>query len=171
MHRFLRGEHPRILNVFASGEKPLAQVDRELASGNREPTSLFNVLSTSAVMNEIMLIGLVEKDPNVSGEVTLVSTHPGMLKTDLRRGQAWWFDVIEAIVVSLAGFSEEECGVWHKTRKYPGIRQATCGESIVRRHVYGGTRKKSRIANGILKLKNAKKSIKNSHFGHVKIAL
>jgi NAD(P)-dependent dehydrogenase (short-subunit alcohol dehydrogenase family) len=111
MHRFLRGQHPRVLNVFASGEKPLAQVDRELAKGNREPTSLFNVLSTSAVMNEIMLIGLMEKDPNVSGKVTLVSTHPGMLKTDLHRGQAWWFDVIEAIVVSLAGVNEEECGI------------------------------------------------------------
>ncbi len=97
MHRFLRGQHPRVLNVFASGEKPLAQVDRELAKGNREPTSLFNVLSTSAVMNEIMLIGLMEKDPNVSGKVTLVSTHPGML--------------IEAIVVSLAGVNEEECGI------------------------------------------------------------
>ena len=112
MHRFLRGDDPRILNVLAAGAKPMAKpLDRDLAGGKREPKNLLDDLSTTALTNEIMLIGLEEKDPNIAGKATIVSTHPGFLKTDLHRGQGWLFDAIEWLFVSLAGISEEECGI------------------------------------------------------------
>lgn len=111
MHRFLQEDRPHVLNVLAAGEKPMAHLDRELAGGKREPTSLLDDLSTIALTNDIMLIGLEEKDSNVKGKVTLVSSHPGLLKTDVHRGQGWWFDMLEGFLVSLAGSSEEECGM------------------------------------------------------------
>ena len=111
MHRFLRDNNPRILNVLAAGEKPMTHLDRELASGKRNPTSLLDDLSNIALANDIMLIGLQEKDSNISGKTTVVSTHPGLLKTDLHRGQGLWFDIVEWLSVSLAGISEEDCGL------------------------------------------------------------
>lgn len=112
MHRFLRGDQPRVLNVLAAGEKPMRKtLDRDLVSGKRQPTSLLDDLTNTALANDIMLIGLEEKDSNVSGKVTIVSTHPGLLKTDLHKGQGFFFDMIESTLVSLAGISEEECGV------------------------------------------------------------
>jgi len=111
MYRFISGNQPRVLNVLAAGEKPMEHLDRDLAGGKRGPTSLLDDLSTTALTNEIMLIGLEEKDPNISGKVSLVSSHPGFLKTDLHRGQGWLFDMVEWLLVSLAGISEEECGI------------------------------------------------------------
>lgn len=111
MHKFLRGDNSHVLNVLAAGAKPMAPLDRELASGQRVPTSLMDDISTISLANDIMLIGLEVKDLNISGKTTLVSTHPGFLKTDLHRGQGLFFDVVEWIMVSLVGISEEDCGV------------------------------------------------------------
>lgn len=112
MYRFLReGQDAYVLNVLAAGEKPTRHLDRDLASGKREPKNLLDDLSNTALANDLTLIGLQENDPNISGKITFVSTHPGMLKTDLHRGQGRLFDLMEALLVSLAGISEEECGM------------------------------------------------------------
>lgn len=110
MHKFLRAD-AKVLNVLAAGAKRMTRLDRDFCSGKRGPTSLFDDLTNTAIANELMLIGIKENDPTISGKVTLVSTHPGMLKTDLHRGQGWIFDLIEFFVVSVIGISEEVCGM------------------------------------------------------------
>merc|ERR1739848_553013 len=50
-------------------------------------------------------------DKDTDDAFTLVSTHPGALKTDLHRGQGLWFDIFESIMMTLIGRTEEDSGV------------------------------------------------------------
>lgn len=114
--RFLR-PGARVLNVLASGERlPVHLFDRAVAAGERNSSHLFENMMTFAVGNEAMLDVVLEEYNDAAEEdardaFTLVSTHPGALKTDLHRGQGWWFDVLEAIMVTLVGRTEEDAGV------------------------------------------------------------
>lgn len=113
MHRFMN-DNARILNVMASGEKLPANVfDQDVASGKRNVTSLLDAMMNFGVGNEIMMDSLFRYDENYANgkQYTMVSTHPGMLKTDLHRGQGVIFDIIETILVGLIGRSEEETGI------------------------------------------------------------
>lgn len=100
---------PRVLNVIASGDLPLAKLDRSIASGQRTVSSLIETVAQISVGNELMIIGVSEK-PSAAG-YTMVSTHPGLLSTDLHRGQGWVFDMLEQILVTIMGISDEECGL------------------------------------------------------------
>ena len=100
---------PVVLNVMASGELPLTSFDRELASGKRTVNTLFESLGLISVANDLMQIGLEEYAEHFGS--TRVSTHPGLLMTDLHRGQGVLFDALEALGVFLMGFSEEEAGL------------------------------------------------------------
>ena len=108
MHRFLT-YGARVLNVLASGQKNFGTLDRELAAGERISNNLFENMMTFALANELMQIGLEQNDSTVR-KTTRVSTHPGILKTDLHRGQGIWFDILESVAVAIMGVTEEECG-------------------------------------------------------------
>lgn len=112
MHRFMNDDS-RILNVMASeGNLPVSMWDRDLASGKRNVPGLVEGILNFALANEIMIDSLYKFDDNfVKGSFTMVSTHPGMLKTDLHRGQGLAFDIIEGVMVALLGVSEETAGV------------------------------------------------------------
>lgn len=112
VNKFLRNDEndskiPRVLNVLASGMDPPGNnlIDRDLITGKRNVNNLLEALLTMGVGNELMLDRLNKDNP-----YTMVSTHPGFLKTDLHRGQGLAFDVLEWILIALAGVSEEECG-------------------------------------------------------------
>jgi hypothetical protein len=115
MHRFMNS-NSRILNVLASGEQWPAKViemwDRDIASGKKEVSSLIEGILNFALANEIMIDSLYKFDDNFSnGTFTMVSTHPGILKTDLHRGQGLAFDIMEGIMVALVGVSEKTAGI------------------------------------------------------------
>mmetsp|Transcript_12619 Transcript_12619/g.19465 ORF Transcript_12619/g.19465 Transcript_12619/m.19465 type:complete len:355 (-) Transcript_12619:57-1121(-) len=112
-HLFMN-RHARIVNILAAGEKlPIDLFDREIASGERDVTGLFEAMITFAIGNEIMMDGLYTHDDHFASKdyFTMVSTHPGLLKTDLHRGQGFLFDMLETAMVSIAGTTEEEVGV------------------------------------------------------------
>ncbi|KAL3783242.1 hypothetical protein HJC23_001149 [Cyclotella cryptica] len=113
-HRFMKSGS-RILNVLASGTKWPSQVlkmwNRDLASGKKEVSGLYEGILNFALSSEMMMDSLYKYDKNfVNGAYTMVSTHPGILKTDLHRGQGLLFDIIEAVMVALVGISEEDAG-------------------------------------------------------------
>lgn len=112
MHSFMN-DHSRILNVMASeGKLPVRMWDRDLASGKRNVTGLVDGILNFALGNEIMIDSLYKFDDHYAkGSFTMMSTHPGMLKTDLHRGQGLAFDIIEGVFVGLMGVSEETAGV------------------------------------------------------------
>lgn len=112
MHRFMNG-NARVLNVLASGEKlPLGMFDHDVATGKRNVTSLLEAMITFGIGNEIMLDSLFKYDDNyLDKKFTMVSTHPGFLKTDLHHGQGWLLDILEGVMVNLVGASEEEAGI------------------------------------------------------------
>lgn len=113
MARFMKRDDPvRILNVLASGLRSVVPLERDLASGKRNPSSLYDSIMTFSTGNEVML-KLIESNNLGSDNLnaTLVSTNPGFLKTDLHRGQGLLFDIAEHVSVSLAGISIEDCGL------------------------------------------------------------
>mmetsp|Transcript_1356 Transcript_1356/g.1882 ORF Transcript_1356/g.1882 Transcript_1356/m.1882 type:complete len:355 (+) Transcript_1356:103-1167(+) len=112
-HRFMN-KHARIINVLASGEKlPVELFDKEIASGERNVTGLLEAMMTFAVGNEIMMDGLYTYDNRYASKdyFTMVSTHPGLLQTDLHRGQGFLFDMLETAMTTIAGTTEEDVGV------------------------------------------------------------
>lgn len=112
MRRFLIKRDARILNVIASGMANVMPLDRDVASGKRKVTNLFESMMAFSLGNELMQIGLVEKaNALTKNQVSMVSTHPGILKTDLHRGQGFLFDILEFIMVSLVGSTEEDSGI------------------------------------------------------------
>ena len=114
MYRFMKNdENSRILNVLASGEKlparAVAMFDKDIVTGKRNVSSLFEAMMNFAISNEIVVDSLHTYDEHFS-KFTMVSTHPGLLKTDLHRGQGLAFDIFEYIIVLLVGRSVEDAG-------------------------------------------------------------
>lgn len=114
MSRFMKtsvGEY-RVLNVMASGEMPIYFLKHDLAEGKRDASNLIESAITMASGNELML-KLIDKDPKLSKMpgLTLISTSPGFLKSDLHRGQGWLWDLMEVVTYALMGTSVEECGI------------------------------------------------------------
>lgn len=105
LHRFLN-KGARVLNVLASGTK-LGEFDRETT---RQPKGLFGTIMCFAMGCEMMLQLLRERDESIRN-YTMVSTHPGSLRTDLHRGQGWWFDAIEGFACHFLGIDEETAGL------------------------------------------------------------
>ena len=102
---------PMILNVLASGTKLGMPFDRGLVR-SLHSFHLLNI-ANFALGNEIALHKLTKGGTNSDGTpfvIPIVTTHPGLLKTDLHRGQGLWMDVIESIGVYFMGSTEEECG-------------------------------------------------------------
>ena len=115
MHRFMK-DNTRILNVLASGEKlpsvAMSKFDKDVALGKRNVTSLFDAMMNFAIGNEIMIDALFKLDKHYQEKkFTMVSTHPGLLKTDLHRGQGWVLDLVEGVMVLLARRTEEDAGI------------------------------------------------------------
>jgi len=112
MHRFLKTDgSARVLNVLASGMRPPSDFDRELASGKRLSSGLFENMMMFGIGNEIMQIGLEKHLSEKMKQTTRVSTHPGILKTDLHNGQGLLFDIFERVLTALSGVTEEKCGM------------------------------------------------------------
>ena len=103
---------PMILNVLASGGKMGKRFDRRLVR-SLHGFHMFNI-ANFALGNEITLHKLTTSGgENSDGKpyaIPIVTTHPGILKTDLHRGQGLWMDIAEAIAVHFMGISKEECG-------------------------------------------------------------
>ena len=97
--KFLHIDKPdtRILNVLASGMKPFSfvNIENNIFSGNQNVTSFISAIFHFSMGNEMMQIGL--QDNKLQYDITRVSTHPGLLKTDLHRGRGVVFDVIEDV--------------------------------------------------------------------------
>lgn len=112
MHRFMNRK-ARILNVLASGQRlPPNMFSRDVATGKSNVTSLIQSMMTFALGNEIMIDSLFKSDSYDSdNQYTMVSTHPGLIKTDLHRGQGIAFDILEDFMVRIVGISEEEAGL------------------------------------------------------------
>jgi len=107
MDLFLK-EGARVLNVAAAGEQH-ANFDKELLTGQRNATSLWEAVLNWAGIVEMVQIGIQE-----SGDfhkTTRVSTHPGLLSTELHVGQGWIMDMAEPVLVGLMGISEDDCGL------------------------------------------------------------
>ena len=87
--------------------------DRDVATGKRNVSSLIDALMNFAVGNEIMIDSLFKRDTHFHGKkmFSMVSTHPGMIKTDLHNGQGLAFAILEEVAVRLIGITEEEAGV------------------------------------------------------------
>ncbi|EJK44741.1 hypothetical protein THAOC_36696, partial [Thalassiosira oceanica] len=109
-HRFTM-PGARFLNVLASGERlPVDLFDRSVVR-DRPSSSLFENMMTFACGNEMMMEGLFQRSPYFAdSNVVFASTHPGMLKTDLHRGQGFWFDILETVAVAVIGRTEEDSG-------------------------------------------------------------
>lgn len=106
------GNSPRVLNVLAAGLSPPVSdlsrfFDRDVIAGRRNVSSVFEAMLTFGLSSELLMDKLNSQKPSY----TMVSTHPGFLKTDLHRGQGWKFDALEAALVTLMGVSEDECGM------------------------------------------------------------
>jgi hypothetical protein len=100
----------RVLNVAAAG-MAYASFDRALASGAKPPASLPGTILNWATANDLMLIGLAREDEHGAfARATRATTHPGLLVTELHRGQGWLVDTFEALLVAIAGISEQEAG-------------------------------------------------------------
>jgi len=101
----------RFLNVLASGERlPVDLFDRSIVR-DRPSSSLLESMMTFACGNEMMMEGLFRRSPYfVDSTVVFASTHPGLLKTDLHRGQGFLFDVLETVAVAVLGRTEEDSG-------------------------------------------------------------
>lgn len=125
---------PVVMNVMASGSLPIAVFDRDLASAKKPVSSLSQALNFIGLGNDMMVLQVhnhlqqqqrahlrsvaqIGSAPaggaSTLGMVapTMVSTHPGLLKTDLHRGQGLVFDMVEALGVAAVGISEEEAGL------------------------------------------------------------
>ena len=74
-----------MLNVLASGNEPFLGYDRALAAGQRNVTGLIEAIMTWCLSAEMMLIGLGRH--NERHGLTYVTTHPGLLATDLHDHQ------------------------------------------------------------------------------------
>ena len=109
-HRFTM-PGARFLNVLASGERlPVELFDRSIVR-DRPSSSLFENMMTFACGNEMMMEGLFRRSSYFAdSNVVFASTHPGLLKTDLHRGQGFWFDIFETVVVAVLGRTEEDSG-------------------------------------------------------------
>jgi hypothetical protein len=107
MGRFL-SEQARVLNVLASGQKLPLEWDRRLVNGERNASNLIEGILHWAAANEVMQVALQSR--GMVGSTTRVSTHPGILQTELHRGQGWLMDLAEPIAVAVVGFSEEQAG-------------------------------------------------------------
>jgi hypothetical protein len=106
----LTPERGRVLNVAVAGMAYLS-FDRALASGAKAPASLQGTILNWATANDLMLIGLAREDEHGAfARATRATTHPGLLVTDLHRGQGWLMDVLEPLIVAIAGISEQEAG-------------------------------------------------------------
>jgi len=133
MDKFLNPKSSRVLNV-AIGGMCLGGFNRQLASGEKNVTNLLGALKLMAIGNELMELGLQEKGKLFG--LPYVTTHPGLLKTDLHRGQGFLFDLLEIIMVAVMGISENDCGVRQasilaSTKLHPGSL------SYVDEHMYG----------------------------------
>eukprot|EP00586_Coscinodiscus_wailesii_P019303 CAMPEP_0172495220 /NCGR_PEP_ID=MMETSP1066-20121228/64711_1 /TAXON_ID=671091 /ORGANISM="Coscinodiscus wailesii, Strain CCMP2513" /LENGTH=335 /DNA_ID=CAMNT_0013266745 /DNA_START=36 /DNA_END=1040 /DNA_ORIENTATION=- len=114
MHRFMN-DGARILNVLNSGDKlpPSAGLfDRDIIEGKRDVTSLIEAGMNFGIGEEIMMDSLFRYDESYTNrKFTMVSTHPGILDTDLLNGQGVLVDILFKITVPLVGISVEDCGV------------------------------------------------------------
>mmetsp|Transcript_32045 Transcript_32045/g.48402 ORF Transcript_32045/g.48402 Transcript_32045/m.48402 type:complete len:345 (+) Transcript_32045:111-1145(+) len=110
LSRFMNND-VRVLNVLAGGTKFGPRFNKDIATGHRDPSFLFESMLTFAIGNDIMLEMLQRRELDVKKNATFVSTHPGIIKTDLHRGQGIWFDAFESFMVMLNGISEETAGI------------------------------------------------------------
>jgi len=87
-------------------------VDRKLIEGRKNVESLIEGMISFSIGNELMIRLLGENDKEGKFiKFARVSTHPGLLRTDLHRNQGLVMDILEGAIVYLAGISEEDCGV------------------------------------------------------------
>lgn len=104
-----------VMNVMTGGDKPLASFHRDIVTGRRVSSSLVETMLCTSLGNDLMQLameGHAEDLANIDlSQYTRVSTHPGLLMTDLHRGQGVLFDVLEWLGVFLIGFTEEEAGL------------------------------------------------------------
>jgi NAD(P)-dependent dehydrogenase (short-subunit alcohol dehydrogenase family) len=111
MHHFLKMPHGRALNILASGTYIPMWIDRGMANGTKDPYALADALINFNTAHEVMLVGLDHRDSNIQNAITRVSTHPGVIVTELHQGQGWMTDVAMHLGELLLGISVEECGI------------------------------------------------------------
>lgn len=95
----------RILNVMASGTGPRRGLPKDLVEGKRDAKHTLESMLAFRNGNDLMQLKF-----NAETNATRVSTHPGLLQTDLHRGQGSKFDWLEKLIIGHFGLPIDECG-------------------------------------------------------------
>ena len=111
MHHFLNLPNARVLNVLASGMTIPMWIDREMVEGTKDPSTLFDAMFHFNTAHEVMLVGLDQRDANIKDAITRVSTHPGVIATELHQRQGPLTDASMYLMEVLLAIPEEECGI------------------------------------------------------------
>ena len=85
------------------------ELDREIILGLKNATSLFSAMLQFSIASELMLIGLTEE---FERDRDVISLHPGVVKTELHRGQGVFFDLLAHLMYFVQGISLEESGLF-----------------------------------------------------------
>ncbi|CAB9503386.1 Dehydrogenase [Seminavis robusta] len=112
MHRFLKPQ-ARVLNILASGMYVPWNIDKEMAIGKKLPTNLAKAMINFSTAHEVMLVGLDQRDDEetMMSTFTRVSTHPGVVETQLHAGQGWFLDTAMRLGEQIIATSVEDCGL------------------------------------------------------------
>lgn len=109
MGSFLK-QNGQILNVLASGMQFPYFLDRKIASGEQRPNFFIQVLLNFNTAHELMLLGFEQRAGFVGESMRFVSTHPGVIATELHVGQGHASQMLFRLFEWALGISEEECG-------------------------------------------------------------
>lgn len=104
-------DNRRVLNILASGMQVPYALDRSLATrhGDKSPWCLPQAMIQTNTAHELMLMGLEQRDL-IPSDTTFVSTHPGVIATELHRGQGVFTQALMHLAEVLLGISLEQCG-------------------------------------------------------------
>ena len=87
MRQYMTTQNPRVLNILASGMQIPYLLDRSMATPHGKlPRSLPQAMIHFNTAHELMLMGL-EQRGLVPPNMCFISTHPGVIVTELHRGQ------------------------------------------------------------------------------------
>uniref|UniRef100_A0A6B2LCK9 Uncharacterized protein n=1 Tax=Arcella intermedia TaxID=1963864 RepID=A0A6B2LCK9_9EUKA len=105
----------QILNVLNSAHHPLIELDKELITGQKNFTQFTQILFTSSLVNDLVLLKLSEKWKEEGLQLRLMGNAPGWVKTDLHVNQGTLIQSLVPLLDYIAGVPEEKVGINHAT--------------------------------------------------------
>ena len=100
----------RVLNILASGMQIPYFLQRDMIAGVQRPTNFPQAIINMNTAHELMLIGL-QQQALLGPSMRMVSTHPGILASELHKGQGWAWQAFFWLAKAVLGMSEQACGV------------------------------------------------------------